>query len=49
MVFTMRDNKRVLKVRLTRRIVRREKKIIRMIEKTEMAVEITQGFQKQAK
>lgn len=49
MVFTMYDNKRILKVRITRRIVRREKKIIRMIEKTEMAVEITQGSRKQAK
>jgi hypothetical protein len=37
----MYDNKRILKARITTRIVRREKKIIRMIEKTEMAVEIT--------
>lgn len=49
MVFTMRDNKRVLKVRITTRIVRREKKFVRMIEKTETVVEITQGFRKQAK
>ncbi len=49
MVFTMHDNKRILKVQITRRIVRRENKIVRMIEKTEMAVEITQESRKQAK